>query len=707
MAITVLQRPYTRNWSGNPIHYRLYSAAAEADATIYFQIRVLFKRLDQAVFSNIIEFPYTPVMGTAKIDIQDILAGLLEHELPYLVVGLSPYLSSKATGKFYIHFREITTATPDPAWTETEEDHELLVVKGGISFEQWRGDNYWVNYFDIKKPFLTWQRSGELHSLAEKMWIAWLNLTAIYPGDIRVKRTVRFTDGSENIAYYDNPVNENQIGYFPTGAKQLLLDEVDPSKSIYWWEIQIMNTGTNPYEPVSELFRYYMDNRPDENATTLHYRNSLGGLDSARIRGVIDFTAQRDFSQTERIVLHDYFSNYFIKGRVGAENSTELKVMKGNTGHLGKEQQDRIRDLHLKREVWQERSEKWLPIMLLTGTQQLLVSTDKLFDTPVEWCIASGGNEHYTPDSVNLAETAVVVGPACTAVIGDLASNYVPGTGWVINWNLVSGAPNKYQVSTPGVSGGAPGETAGTSYTFPWLPVGDNVVTVRPICLIGGEYYLGTAMTITVTVAAACVNVGISGEPVYLPNAVAGVAYSYTIPLTGTAPFSIGSIVKPSWMSIAVVGSTVELTGTPAGGDVGTAINVSFELTNCSGAGTKSYADTIDVIAGAGNGDFLATNDGYGSSIIKKIQPNLPAFYTISTGSIPVVAGSQASGVMAAAISTAITVTVIIDSFSHELDLIKNGTPIETIDVDSSGSFSFAAVAFLITDNMEIKLRLI
>jgi hypothetical protein len=707
MAITVLQRPYTRNWSGNPIHYRLYSAAAEADATIYFQIRVLFKRLDQADFSNIIEFPYTPVKGTAKIDIQDILDGLLEHELPYLVDGISPYLSSKATGKFYIHYREITTAEPDPDWTETEEENELLVVKGGISFEQWRGDNYWTNYFDITKPFLTWKKSGDLHSVDEKIWLAWLNLTEIYPGDIRIKRTVRFTDGSENVAYYDNPVNENQIGYFPVGATQLQLEIIDPAKHIYWWEIQVMNTGTNPYEPVSELFRFYLDNRPDENATTLHYRNSLGGLDPARIRGVIDYTAQREFSQTERIVLHDYFSNYFIKGRVGAENSTELKVMKGNIGHLGKEQQDRIRDLHLKREVWQERQEKWLPILLLTGTQQLLTSKDQLFDMPLEWTIASGGNLHYTPDSVNMAEAAVVVGPACTAVIGDLDWNYVPGTGWVISWSLVTGAPNKYQVSTPAVSGGAPGETIGLSYTIPWLPVGDNVIKVQPVCLIGGEYYLGTPMYITVTVEPACVNVGISGEPIYLPNAVVGVAYSYSIPLTGTAPINITNIVKPSWMTMGVSGSAVVVNGTPTGGDVGTGITVSFDLDNCSGAGTKSYSDTIDVIAGASNGDFLATNEGYGSSIIKKIQPNTPAFYTISTGSIPVVSGSQAAGIMADAISTAITVTLIIDSFSHELDLIKNGTPIQTLEIDSSGAFTFAAAAFLITDNMEIKLRLV
>lgn len=662
--------------------------------------------MDQSGFSAVLDFPYVPYSGTAKVDIESILDGLLEYELPYINNLISPYLASKATGHFYIMFREITTADPDPDWVETEDAHQLLVVKGGISFEQWRGDNYWTNKFDPQKPFLTWQKSGGLHSLSEKMWLSWLNLTDIYPGYIRCKRTIRYTDGSEDTAYFDNPVNKNQISYFPSGADQLQIQLVNPDKNIYWWELQIMNTEVNPYEPVSELFRFYVDNRPDDNATTLHYRNSLGGLDPVRIRGVIDYTAQREFSQTERIVLHNYFSDYFIKGRVTAENSTEIKVMQGNIGHLGKEQQDRLRDLHMKREVWQERQSKWLPIMLLTGTQKLRTSDDKLFSMPLEWCIASGGNQYYTPDSENLAEGAPVVGPACTAVIGDLAWNYVPGTGWVISWNLVSGAPNKYFVSTPAVSGGAPGETIGTSYTFPWLPVGDNVVKVQPLCLIGGEPYLGTAVYITVTVAPACVNVGISGEPVYLPNAVAGIPYTAVINLTGTAPFTLGAVTKPAWMTIAVSGSSVELTGTPAGGDIGTDIVIDFEVTNCAGAGVKEYTDTIDVIAAAANGEFLATNDGYGASLLKKIQPDSPAFYSISTGSIPVTTGAQAAGVMAAAISTPISVTLVIDSYRHKLQLLKNGVSVEMFEVETSGVYSFAAVAFLITDDMEIKLRL-
>lgn len=708
MAISVTKRPSSRCWSGNPIHYMLYSAAAEADSTIKFEIRIKFKQTGASAYSNILVLPYKPVSGTVKVDIQDILDGLLTHELPYLPEPTSvpsAHISYKASGQFYIEFREITTAEPDPAWDDSEDAYERFVIKGGISFEQWRGDNYWVNYFDVVKPFLSWNESGRLRAYNELVWMTWLNLTDIGEYDIKMKLTTTFTDGSQSSQVMDCPVPKYCVGYFPTGGDQLKLNDIDPTKTVHYWEMQVIDSGSNPVEPLSLVFRIYLDNRNNYNDINLHYRNSLGGLDSTRIRGVIEFNSQRDFSSIEKIVLNDYYTGHFINGRVAADNSTEILVYKGDIGHLGKEEQDRLRDIHLLREVWWNKKMKWLPVMLLTGSQKLKTTQDKRFSMPIEFCIASGGNYYYTPDNVDLQDGNVPTGLMCTALIGDLEGNYVPGTGWVMNWNLVDGAPVKYFVSTPGVSGGAPGETIGTSYTFPWLPVGDNVITVQPVCYIGGEYYLGAAITVTVTVAAACVAVGISGAPVYLPNAIEDVPYNYVISLTGTAPFNITNIVKPAWMSIAVVGSTVEITGTPDAGDIGADIDVSFDLDNCTATGTVSFEDTIDVAAGAGNGTFTASNEAVGTSFIKKIQPNTPAFYTISTGSIPVLAGEQAVGLMAAGIVTPITVTVVVDT-SLVLELYKNAVLIESIDVDSSGAYSFAAAGFLITDNMEIKLKL-
>lgn len=710
MAITVLTRPYARNWSGNPIHYKLYSAAAEADATIWFEINIRFKQVAESSFRDIITLPYKPVTGAAKIDIDGILDGLLEHEIPYLPTSTSlpsPHISNKATGKFYIRYREITTLDPDPTWT-SDSANEFFVIKGGISFEKWRGDNFWSNYFTSQLPFLTWQVKNTLRTYAEKIWLSWLNTNDLYSGYIKMQRTLKFTDGSEDVVLLDCPVEKDNIGYFPAGADQLKLNEVDTSKTIYWWELQVMDTSVNPAEPLSEAFRFYLDNRPDENGVTLHYRNSLGGFDAVRVRGVIDISLQREFSQVEKIVLHDYFTGHYINGRVAADNSTELQVFKADIGHLGKEEQDRLRDLHLKREVWMEKQGKWLPVLLLTGTQRLKTSNDKRFTMTLEFCVASGGNYYYTPDGIDLQEASAPPSLTCTAVIGSLSYSYTSGIGWTVSWSLVSGTPGKYYVSTPAVSGGAPGETTGTSYLLPWLPAGSHIITVQPLCLIGGTWYYGAAETITITVAATCTPVAISGSPVYLPDAVEEVPYSYAINLAGTSPFSISNIVKPAWMTIALSGSTVEITGTPGAGSAGTGIEVSFDVSNCSGGSTASFSDTIDIAEPASNGSFTLTNAAAsGMNYIKNVLPNSPAFYSLSSGTIPVMAGEEATGILTSGLTgTAITVMVIIADAGFVLQCYKNASLVQELDVPASGLYSFDSFDFLITDDIQIKLIL-
>jgi hypothetical protein len=90
-----------------------------------------------------------------------------------------------------------------------------------------------------------------------------------------------------------------------------------------------------------------------------------------------------------------------------------------------------------------------------------------------------------------------------------------------------------------------------------------------------------------------------------LPLAASGIPYSYSLSLMGTAPFTLGAVTKPSWMTIAIVGSTLEFTGTPSDGDAGTGITVSVEVNNCT-AGTATFSGTVDVVV---LGDFILEHD--------------------------------------------------------------------------------------------------
>lgn len=80
-----------------------------------------------------------------------------------------------------------------------------------------------------------------------------------------------------------------------------------------------------------------------------------------------------------------------------------------------------------------------------------------------------------------------------------------------------------------------------------------------------------------------------------LPNAIAGSLYRQFLNLTGTPPFTTGAMVRPSWMTITVVGSRLLCTGTvpdtPA-----TGLEVSVVVNNCS-SDTALHDQTIDIVA--------------------------------------------------------------------------------------------------------------
>lgn len=100
-----------------------------------------------------------------------------------------------------------------------------------------------------------------------------------------------------------------------------------------------------------------------------------------------------------------------------------------------------------------------------------------------------------------------------------------------------------------------------------------------------------TCATTDCDTGGACIPVAIVGTP-NMPDAHPGVPYNFIIYLTGTAPFTLSSVVKPIWMTITVVGSTIEFTGTP--GTVGNRA-VSFNVNNCDNTGHASFSDVVTV----------------------------------------------------------------------------------------------------------------
>jgi hypothetical protein len=101
--------------------------------------------------------------------------------------------------------------------------------------------------------------------------------------------------------------------------------------------------------------------------------------------------------------------------------------------------------------------------------------------------------------------------------------------------------------------------------------------------------------------ATPCLPVGIVGNP-NLPDDTVGNAYNYSFNLSGDAPFLLANINKPTWMNIAISGSSVVFSGTPNA--TGINVPVSFNITNCGGTHSVAFSDTLNVSSAAQPGDI-------------------------------------------------------------------------------------------------------
>lgn len=134
---------------------------------------------------------------------------------------------------------------------------------------------------------------------------------------------------------------------------------------------------------------------------------------------------------------------------------------------------------------------------------------------------------------------------------------------------------------------------SGASITFKGTPTATAEDQPAGFSVSNGCGLEEVAKTIDVT-EVTCIPVAIVGVP-DLPDATVGVFYSYSFNLSGDANFTFGATTKPSWMNIGINEFTkvVTLSGTPTA--EGTDIPVDLIITNCGGANSVPFNDTMNV----------------------------------------------------------------------------------------------------------------
>jgi len=453
--ITVTKRPYEYNFTGNPIVYEFFDNDATADNTLVFQARVKYRIAGTGIFTTLAVHTLSPYQGKAQIDISAQLHPYLQHYLPPVNAGAVPYNSPSASMEFYVEFRTISTTDVNTAWNNTEENFIRWGFKGGVHAFRYRGNAFFTQYLTAQKPFFTWQIRNRLAGLTERIYLTWLNLLfndlSLEANVLSIQFKVRVfytdqTDASTSYAVYG--LKKGNWLYLPAGIKELGLDTLTLGKSIWYWQCWLEDTSSGGLGIVTEKFSFTLDNRNDYNNLQLFYRNSIGGLDTVRIRGVKTTTLDYELTTSQRSAAPDYAESSTPPALLRTDPATEQVRYKADIGYLGKEEQDRLRDCLLNREAYMLKYGRFWPLNLIQGGFDLTRSDAMKWNFPIEFTLADSGSEFYTPDidlgsadpSTNVCATAVnITGTTITHAGGNATVVFaynVAGSGTGLRWKV-------------------------------------------------------------------------------------------------------------------------------------------------------------------------------------------------------------------------------------------------------------------------------
>lgn len=490
--ITLTKRPYSNNFTGNPIVYGFSDPAAITDPTTAFQIKVFAKRNDASAFTEVIVFTISPnTTGVAEVDISSCLHPLLSYELPLANVGAAPTKSDTASLQFYIHYRSINLDTVDVAYVTDESETVRWAHKGGVHPFVFRGNAFFASYVPNYKRFYTWQRNGRYASITEKIWLSWLNKDLDgAPSSIKMKMLVTYTDGSVfNAVTIVSSITKGSFYYIPVGITENAVLIAGPAKQIWKWQVWLEDDSAGGLGILTEKFNFEADWRPDYNSLQLHYRNSLGGFDTIRVLGVIQKGLSYEVSEYESSQAPSWVESEIRPALDRTTSATEQLRYKADIGYMTREDQDRLRDAFLNREVWTIKGNRWCPVKLISGPSELTSTSDFSYEMPIEFSIADSGTDFYTPESVDLGTsepTTNICGllPTVTGVVLTANTPTAGQTRAVLSFT-VTGSGSGIQWRVPGFNNWQDIAYANGSITHDVLADNSFEFQLRAVCSPG------------------------------------------------------------------------------------------------------------------------------------------------------------------------------------------------------------------------------
>lgn len=326
--------------------------------------------------------------GSVYIPIHQYIDSLLNYVIPN---GAFTNASAQ-TCFFYMESREIYDGHTNPDYTTTESEHIRLALKAGIEKHRYARNNFFVNYFDTDKPWMTWQPSNRLIWPNQPIYIsAFLKTGTANTYTLRVKyKTTAAVESETNIAL----TIEGFMIHFKVDPATLGI----PTAGLYYYEVAILDGA----DIIVSDYRYYINHDPCYKFYDFISIGSLAGIDCVRVAGEVSIGIDINFEEIEGGPSVNEWSQT-VKSHESAQGGiTFRRIFKGDIGYQRtiREQESYISTL-LSRNIYQIIDGRFVPILFNRKNLLLRKNTDKLINLPVEWSL-SEENESFTPQEINL-----------------------------------------------------------------------------------------------------------------------------------------------------------------------------------------------------------------------------------------------------------------------------------------------------------------
>lgn len=394
MEALLIKQPYNVSFSQNPMPF-IFALSPYSDSEkaqdIRLQVRIMIEHtFNSNFFTEVKSQDYYPDNnGLIKVDIAGVIDPYLEFYTPKpsLQKAVQCVDQRKRYKVSYLLMRDNTVVQA------VQDSTTAFVLKGGLAYEQWHPSEFFTDAILSQKKGLKFDAAAQKVFRDDLRYFYWT-----YPYDDNAIQAAVYTVFDETNTQLATGTFLIQCGQWgvccvPLGINQLGLTL--PAGSL---PVKILFDVTRGATSIVDMITLNVDHRNFYNTYQLLYRNSVGDLETIRLRGQVDWEADYNRQSASRTVPPSYYTNLNLLP-ASVQNSSETEKFKGDTGFMSKAAVEKLRDLFLSEEVYEYKNAKLVPIQVVTKNAKFFSNKDSLITVQLEWQNAFE-NDHYTPKTL-------------------------------------------------------------------------------------------------------------------------------------------------------------------------------------------------------------------------------------------------------------------------------------------------------------------